>query len=267
MTDKTIRELTEDSAPVDSRLIETQAATGSSEPTKSTLAQFRARMQVGLAAVAASGNYSDLAGLPTLGALAALATVGTAQIDNSAVTLAKIVNASAQYKLLGRSSAAAGVWQELSGSANVFAILTAADYAAIRTLLSLDTMALQAAAAVAITGGSIVGTAHRFVDSAKTASFSFAVPDCAVVIQASHATVPIVGTIPTDVTIGGAGWPIGSILYLEQHDDAAVSFAAAVGVTINKPLDRTLFCRRKHSPIAARRTGVNEWVAFGALGT
>jgi hypothetical protein len=58
-------------------------------------------------------------------------------IDNGAVTLAKMVDATGQYKILVRSSAGAGVWQELSSSSNVFSILAAADYAAIRTLLGL----------------------------------------------------------------------------------------------------------------------------------
>jgi hypothetical protein len=58
-------------------------------------------------------------------------------IDNGAVTLAKLVDATGQYKILVRSSAGAGIWQELSSSSNVFSILAAADYAAIRTLLGL----------------------------------------------------------------------------------------------------------------------------------
>lgn len=58
-------------------------------------------------------------------------------IDNGVVTLAKLVNATAQYKLLGRASVGAGSFEELSSSANVFSILQAADYAAIRTLLGL----------------------------------------------------------------------------------------------------------------------------------
>ena len=58
-------------------------------------------------------------------------------IDAGVVTLAKLVNATAQYKLLGRVSAGAGSFEEITSSANVFSILQAANYAAIRTLLSL----------------------------------------------------------------------------------------------------------------------------------
>lgn len=57
-------------------------------------------------------------------------------IDNNVVTAAKIAQTT-QYNLIGRASAGVGNWEEIAGSANVFSILTAADYAAIRTLLGL----------------------------------------------------------------------------------------------------------------------------------
>lgn len=49
-----------------------------------------------------------------LGALAALATAGTAQIDNDAVTYAKLQNISATLRLLGRYSSGAGDAEEIS---------------------------------------------------------------------------------------------------------------------------------------------------------
>jgi len=58
-------------------------------------------------------------------------------IDNGVVTLAKLVDATGQYKIMARSSAGSGDWEEVTGSANVFSLLQAADYAAIRTLLGL----------------------------------------------------------------------------------------------------------------------------------
>lgn len=56
-----------------------------------------------------------------LGALATLATVGTSQIDNDAVTYAKIQNVSATDKVLGRTTAGAGDVEEIAttGSGNV----------------------------------------------------------------------------------------------------------------------------------------------------
>jgi len=59
-------------------------------------------------------------------------------IDNGVVTLAKLVSATAQYKLLGRASSGSGSFEELSSSADVFSILQAVDYAAIKALLDLE---------------------------------------------------------------------------------------------------------------------------------
>jgi len=58
-------------------------------------------------------------------------------IDAGVVSYAKIQDVSAQYRLLGRSSSGAGDVEEITSSANVFSILGAANYASVRTLLSL----------------------------------------------------------------------------------------------------------------------------------
>ncbi len=52
----------------------------------------------------------------SLGALAALSTVGTSQIDNDAVTYAKMQNVSATSRVLGRKTAGAGDTEELTFS-------------------------------------------------------------------------------------------------------------------------------------------------------
>lgn len=57
-------------------------------------------------------------------------------IDNNVVSLAKLAQTT-QYRLLGRSTSGAGNWEEITATANVYSILQAADYAAIRTLLGL----------------------------------------------------------------------------------------------------------------------------------
>jgi hypothetical protein len=63
--------------------------------------------------------------------------VTTDKINDAAVTLAKLVSATAQYQLLGRVTGGSGAFEEITSSANVFSMLQAADYAAIRTLLGL----------------------------------------------------------------------------------------------------------------------------------
>lgn len=83
-------------------------------------------------------------------------TGATWTIDNAAVSLAKMANLS-QYSLIGRSSSGSGVPQAIATSADVYALLGAANDAAFRTELGLDSMATQASSAVAITGGTIAG--------------------------------------------------------------------------------------------------------------
>lgn len=83
-------------------------------------------------------------------------TGATWTIDNSAVTLAKMANVN-QYELIGRSSSGAGVPQVIATSADVYSMLGAANDAAIRAAIGLDSMATQASSAVAITGGTIAG--------------------------------------------------------------------------------------------------------------
>lgn len=75
----------------------------------------------GLASVATTGAYSDLAGKPTLGALAALDTANTDQIDDNAVTCAKIQQI-ATARIMGRTTAGDGDCEELTG-AQVLALL------------------------------------------------------------------------------------------------------------------------------------------------
>ena len=74
-------------------------------------------------------------------------------IDAGVVTYSKIQNVSATDRILGRSSAGAGVMEEIVCTAAGRALLDDADAAAQRTTLGLGTMATQAADNVAITGG------------------------------------------------------------------------------------------------------------------
>lgn len=82
---------------------------------------IQASRNTGLASVATTGAYADLAGTPTLGALAALDTTGTDQIDDNAVTCAKIQQI-ATARIMGRTAAGSGDCEELTG-AQVLALL------------------------------------------------------------------------------------------------------------------------------------------------
>ena len=83
--------------------------------------------------------------------------LGTTALADSAVTYAKIQNVSTTDRLLGRSTAGAGVVEEIPLTAAGRALIDDVDAAAQRTTLGLGTIATQSASAVAITGGTITG--------------------------------------------------------------------------------------------------------------
>jgi len=93
------------------------------------------RTTLGLAAVASSGSASDLA----------TGTLPIARIADAAVTYAKVQNVSATDKVLGRSTAGAGVVEEIACTSAARQVLAAADLAAIRVLLGIPEILLSSA--------------------------------------------------------------------------------------------------------------------------
>lgn len=111
-------------------------------------------------------------------------------IDNNVVSLAKLAQTT-QYRLLGRSTSGAGNWEEITATANVYSILQAADYAAIRTLLGL-----------------VIGTDVQAYDADLT-TWAGVTPGTGV----ATALAVNVGTAGAPVTNGGAlGTPSGGTL-------------------------------------------------------
>lgn len=102
-----------------------------------------------------SGDVSGTGGSGFTATIAANA-ITTAKVNDAAITYAKIQNVSATDRLLGRSTASGGTIEEIVCTAAGRALLDDADAASQRTTLGLGTMAVQAASAVAITGGSVV---------------------------------------------------------------------------------------------------------------
>ena len=107
----------------------------------------------------------------------AAGAVVTADIANSAVTYAKIQNVSVTDRLLGRSSAGAGVVEEIICTSAGRALIDDADASAQRTTLGLGTIATQNANSVAITGGAIDGATIGATSAANGSFSSVVTPD------------------------------------------------------------------------------------------
>jgi hypothetical protein len=91
-------------------------------------------------------------------------------ISAGLLVYAYLQNVSATDKLLGRSSAGAGVIEEIACTAAGRALIDDADAAAQRTTLGLGTIATQAANSVSITGGAISGITDLPVADGGTGS-------------------------------------------------------------------------------------------------
>lgn len=113
---------------------------------------------------AATGNVEVLTALPFAftGDVTRAADSNAQTIANDAVTYAKMQNVSAQYKILGRSTAGAGDVEELSTSANMVSLIASADYSTARTNLGLaigtNVQAYSAILAALAASSNITGT-------------------------------------------------------------------------------------------------------------
>ena len=96
-----------------------------------------------------SAHTHPLADVTDEGTLAAKNTVATADIDNDAVTYAKLQNVSATDRVLGRSSVGAGDAEEIACTGAGRALIDDADAAAQRTTLGLGALATKTTVATA----------------------------------------------------------------------------------------------------------------------
>lgn len=117
--------------------------------------------------------------------------VVTVDIANSAVTYAKIQNVSVTDRLLGRSTAGAGVVEEIVCTSAGRSLLSGADASAQRTTLGLGSLSTQAANSVAITGGGISGTTIG-VTTASTGAFTTVAATGVVTVSAGTVSAPAI---------------------------------------------------------------------------
>jgi hypothetical protein len=103
-------------------------------------------------------DSTELSSILSLGALALLNTVGTAEIDNGAVTYAKIQNVTEGYFLGRKHTAGNGPPQEILTSFLGEVLVAQVSEAAIRGLLGWGDMVLQDKNAINIDGGTIDNT-------------------------------------------------------------------------------------------------------------
>lgn len=130
-----------------------------------------------------------------------------ATIGNSKVTYAKIQNVSATDKLLGRSTAGAGVVEEITCTAAGRALIDDADAAAQRTTLGLGTLATQSGTFSGTSSGTNTGDQVVFRDIAVSGQTTVVADSATDTLTLANGTaVSITTDATTDtITIGVSG--------------------------------------------------------------
>jgi len=193
-------------------------------------------------------------------------------IDAGVVSLAKLVSATAQYKLLGRVSAGSGSFEEISGSANVFSFLQASNYAAMRTLLSLvpgtDIQAVLAEGAF-VDGDKTkldgIETAADVTDATNVDAAGAVMEadyDANTVLAADADNTPAALTVAEQTVVGRITG--GNIDALTVAELATLSLSAALPENTAVILDAALSADGKYSGIVEAGTA-GATLAFGDL--
>lgn len=95
----------------------------------------------------------------------------------------------------------------------------------------------------------------------KTASFTLSNTELNTFFNCSHAATPIVVTVPLNTTVA---IPVGTRYDGRRNGDAAVSFVAEGGVTIESE-DNYLVVNKKFSMWSIVKTDTNVWALTGSL--
>jgi hypothetical protein len=95
------------------------------------------------------------------------------------------------------------------------------------------------------------------VNAQTGTAYTLLLTDANALISASNAAAVTI-TVPLATS---AAFPVGTVIYLLQAGDGAVTAAAAGGVTINAAISATT--RTQWSMLALVKIGTNTWVATG----
>ena len=117
--------------------------------------------------------------------------------------------------------------------------------------------------AIVMGGNQITGAKAPLAPTEITASRTLALADAdQKMFYCNHATVAIAITVPSNAT---AAFPVGTLLSFTRWGAAAVSFAAAGGVTLNKPSDKALTVRAQYEVASLWKQATDVWLLFGGL--
>ena len=167
---------------------------------------------------------------------ATISNTGALTIANSAVTYAKIQNVSATDKILGRSSAGAGVVEEITCTSAGRALLDDADASAQRTTLGLGS-----AATMTGPSGTIVGTSDTQTLTSKTLGLpKFDISAAVSAAGSTQGTATALTTMINNVTTVAASTGVvlptaaaGYIVIVRNGGANALSVYPATGAAIN----------------------------------
>ena len=199
--------------------------------------------KIGLASGELSGAVITASSIPS-GSYAS-GSITTDDIADNAVTFAKIQQV-ASGVLLGRASAGSGNVEEITLTEAGRALLDDADAVAQRTTLGLESMAIQAASGVDITGGTAVLSSGTISYATINGGVISGITDLAIedggtgASTASDARTNLGLAIGTDVqaydaalaSIAGLTTASGQIIYTTDVDTYAVSAITSAGLAI-----------------------------------
>lgn len=94
----------------------------------------------------------------------------------------------------------------------------------------------------------------------RTVSVGAVLADIGKALSFDHAATPMTYTFPSNATVP---IPVGTILYFEQGDAAALTIAAGAGATLQVPATFALTMRERFSKGSAQKISTNGWRASG----